>query len=406
VTDTSNDRPLCIGLYSPELPESGVSNGIVTYVGILRDALRQLGHSVLVVTAQEIELPSGQVERISHGNPMLAGVRSRWEALHGRDGMHPWARVCLLDAFRAARKAGAQVFEIEESFGWARRLTTSGLPIVQRLHGPHVFGREPVETEQQRRLGDLREKAELASFREQRVITSPSRRLLDALVARYDLSIPIARVIPNPVRLASRPDTWSLNRAVEDQILCVGRFDLRKGADIVIRAFAEALQERPQLSLVIAGPDRGLVQPNGQVLHFEEFVNSEISPVARARIRYLGPQSPDSISRLRRESTLALIGSRFETFSYVAAEAMAVGMPVLASDVYGPGEIIRDGIDGRIFASGNVNACARSIVEMMLDRPRLAKMGRSAYQRAAECLSPQRVARDTVAVYKEALALA
>ena len=41
---------------------------------------------------------------------------------------------------KAARQAGAQVFEIEESFGWAGRLTGQGVAIVERLHGPRVAG--------------------------------------------------------------------------------------------------------------------------------------------------------------------------------------------------------------------------------------------------------------------------
>jgi glycosyltransferase involved in cell wall biosynthesis len=83
---------------------------------------------------------------------------------------------------------------------------------------------------------------------------------------------------------------------------------------------------------------------------------------------------------------------------------MAAGMPVLASDTFGNGEMIRDGLDGRIVPIGDVTATADAILAMASDPARLADMGRSAYARVAEWLSPERIARETVAVYREAMA--
>ena len=51
----SGDKPLKVAFYAPALPESGVSNGIVTYTRIMRDALKALGHDVLVFTPDHIE---------------------------------------------------------------------------------------------------------------------------------------------------------------------------------------------------------------------------------------------------------------------------------------------------------------------------------------------------------------
>jgi glycosyltransferase involved in cell wall biosynthesis len=145
------------------------------------------------------------------------------------------------------------------------------------------------------------------------------------------------------------------------------------------------------------------MQPNGSVTHFEEFVATEIRPETRARIRFLGPQRPDRIAELRRQSGLALVASRFENFAYSIAEAMAVGMPVLASDSFGNGEMIRDGLDGRIVPIAHVGAMADAMVAMAGDPGRLAEMGRSAYERVSQWLSPERIALETVEVYREAL---
>ncbi len=397
------DSPLHIGFYSPELPDSGAVNGIVTYVRIMRDALRKLGHPVTVVSAEQIEHADGRIAELPNPRGIVGRLRMLREARRDQDGSDPWIRRCVLDAFHAARRAGIEVFEIEESFGWAGRLAGRHVPIVERLHGPHVYGRDEIENSDQKREGDLREAAELASFSRVQAVTCPSQRLLNATIAYYGLNLQIARAIPNPISVVPLLDAWRLDRADPEQILCVGRFDLRKGADVVLRAFARAVSERPSLKLVMVGPDRGLVRDDGSLVRFEDFVAREISPEVRGRVQFLGALPPRRVAELRLQSSFAVVGSRFENFPYSVAEAMAVGMPVLASDIFGNGEMIRDGLDGRTVSVGDVAAMGEAMVSMAGDPDRLERMGQSAYERVRDWLSPERIARETLSVYRDAM---
>jgi glycosyltransferase involved in cell wall biosynthesis len=400
---SSEDRPLRIALYSPELPESDASNGNVTYSRIMRDALRLLGHSVAIITPEHVEHADGRIVALPPPRGLIGRLRKFVEASHRDDGSDTWIRLRVMDAFEAVRRAGVDVVEIEESFGWAGRLAGRGVAIIERLHGPHVFGREVVEHPEQRRLGDLREAAELRSLLKVQAVTCPSRRLLDAMIARYALELSVAHAIPNPMPVVPQAAAWRVEHADPNQILCVGRFDLRKGADVVVRAFARALDRRPSLRLVIAGPDTGLMHADGHLVHFDEFAARELSPETRASISFLGVQPTERISDLRFGSALALVASRFESFGYTVAEAMAIGMPVVASNSFGPPEIIRDGVDGRIVPVGDIDATADAMVDMVSNPDRLGAMGKSAYSRAASWLSPARIAEETVAVYREAL---
>jgi hypothetical protein len=184
------DAPsLRIGFYATALPETGVSNGIVTYTGIMRDALRSLGHSVMIVTPGYIPTSRGTARR----------VRGVLEALNPNDGLAPVHRLGVLDAFEAARRAGVQVFEIEESFGWAGRFVGRGPAIVERLHGPYGLLRKWIEADSDKSRGDLKEAAELASFTKVEALTAPTQALLDALTDRYDIKVALARVIANPM---------------------------------------------------------------------------------------------------------------------------------------------------------------------------------------------------------------
>src|SRR4051812_33370782 len=72
---------LHVAYCAPALPEAELSNGIVTYTRIMRDALRGLGHAVTVVTPEHIEFANGDVAAVPHATGILARARSRWEAL-------------------------------------------------------------------------------------------------------------------------------------------------------------------------------------------------------------------------------------------------------------------------------------------------------------------------------------
>ena len=396
------DRPLTIAFYSPALPDSGVSNGIVTYTRIMRDALRALGHGVLVFTADHLEQADGRIVELPRPNRLGGRVRMLLDSR--QDGSHPWTRMRILDGFREVRRLGASVVEIEESFGWGGRLAGQGVAIVERLHGPHYLIRDRVGTPEQLRLGDMREAAEGASFERVQAVTSPTQRLLDDLSGHYGLKLPIARAIPNPIPVAPPSEQWRIEAANPEEILCVGRFDFVKGADVVLRAFAAALERRPSLSLLMAGPDTGLAQSNGSALHFDEFAAKELPPEVRARVEFLGPLPPERIAGLRLQSGFSLVGSRFENFPYSIAEALAVGMPVLTTDTFGGSEMIRDGVEGLLVPIGDTASMADAMVGMASNPVRVAEMGRAAYARAADWLSPERIARETVEVYRQAVA--
>jgi glycosyltransferase involved in cell wall biosynthesis len=393
---------LRIALYSPNLPESGGSNGIITYCGIMRDALRALGHAVLIVTPEQIEHDDGRVAPLPRLNPVLLHFRRLIDSARFDKEPNSWGRLRVLQAFRVALARGAQIFEMEESFGWAGCLSGRGIPVVERLHGPHAFVRDSNECLEQKAISDRRETWEWSSLAKVQAVTSPTQRLLDAIIERSGVRPSVSRVIPNPIPIVPEHSRWLPDQADPDRILFVGRFDLCKGADVVVRAFARAAEFNPCLRLLIAGPDRG-VRRGSEVIHFGEFVQAELSPEARARISFLGELPPREITKLRLRSSLAVVGSRFENFPYGIAEAMAVGMPVLTSATFGGSEMIRDGIDGRVVPIENVDAMADAILVMMNDRDSLGAMGASAYQRAARWLDPDRIAGETVNLYRELL---
>jgi len=84
---------------------------------------------------------------------------------------------------------------------------------------------------------------------------------------------------------------------------------------------------------------------------------------------------------------------------------MAVGMPLLATATFGPSEMLRNGVEGRLIPAENVGAMAEAMLSMLSDPAALSKMGAAAYARAADWLSPQRIATESVEVYRAAIAI-
>lgn len=388
-----------IAFWSPALPGDGLANGIVTYVDVMRRALEQAGHRVSVLSKAGIWLPSGEVIRVDGDVSLLERIRRR---IPGDNPAKSGART-VERRFRLAQQHGRiDLLEIEESYGWGGHLVGKlGCPVVLRLHGPHFAGRNQIETAEARILGDLRESWEANAIARADAVTSPSQRLLTATLAHHKLSPAIALTIPNPIESAPYEERWTASRADSKHVLCVGRFDLRKGADIVLRAFARAADQDPDIRLTMVGPDVGLARENAPPVHFDQFVAEEISADIRRRIVFKGKLPRAEVMELRQKAGVTIVGSRFENFAYSVAEAMAMGAPLIVSDSFGNGEMVDDGVTGLVVPIGDIEGTAQAILRMANNPDEAAAMGARSHEKCLSWLDPARVAAETVALYDQ-----
>lgn len=103
------------------------------------------------------------------------------------------------------------------------------------------------------------------------------------------------------------------------------REDRNKGFDILVDAFASAqLPESVCLDIIGDGPDRSFIE--------RKIADNHVSD----RIHLLGVKTPDEVSDLFGNSDCFVLSSRLETFSIVVIEAMAKGLPVIATRCGGP----------------------------------------------------------------------
>jgi glycosyltransferase involved in cell wall biosynthesis len=301
------------------------------------------------------------------------------------------------------RRDPIDIIEMEESFGWCAdvaRLTR--LPVVVKLHGPAFT--TMVKDEPESPIGRERIEREGHALSKIESIVAPTEVVLRRTLGRYGLKPKDARRIVNPVVMDERTPLWSRIGCDPNCVLFVGRFDLLKGGDVVLRAFASAVKKNKQLRMIFVGPDEGVLGPDGKKLRFTEFCDSAIPAEARARVDFRGRLPIDAIMTLRTQSMLTVVASRFESQGYTLLEAMFQGCPVVSTDAGGCPESVVDGVTGVLAKSEDVECFSRQIVAMVNDKERAEALGRAARQHVIKAHNANAVVEASLENYARAIA--
>lgn len=149
----------------------------------------------------------------------------------------------------------------------------------------------------------------------------------------------------------------------------MGRLAPQKQFDLLLRAFAASSQGDAEWSLVIIG--EGPERPRLQALATDLGLSD--------RVEWLGlVQHPEEVLR---RADIYVLSSRYEGFPNALVEAMASGLSVVSFDCpSGPGEIIRDGIDGILVPAQDLTALTVAIRRLMLDEPERLRLGSRAVE--------------------------
>ncbi len=200
---------------------------------------------------------------------------------------------------------------------------------------------------------------------------------LRSLAQPFDRRIPI-QIISNGVDtdIFSAPErAWDPPR-----LLFVGRVVYQKGLDLLIHALGN-LQHLPwELTIVGDGPQRAMLEKLAAGLEIGE------------RVRFAGwLKGPELVAEYHR-ANLFTYASRHEGMPNALLEAMACGLPAVASDIAGNEELVIPGETGLLVASESQQELEQALAALLPDPGRRAQMGEAARQRVVAHYPWERVA--------------
>jgi N-acetyl-alpha-D-glucosaminyl L-malate synthase BshA len=360
---SSRRLPLKIGITC--YPTYGGSGAIATELGI---ELAERGHEIHFISyAQPFRLPHfmeriffHEVEMVhyplfEHNNYSLAlsAVMHEVALREGLDLLHVhYAIPHATSAFLAREMLGGR----------------QPLKIITTLHGTDI-----TLVGQERNFWEITRFSILKSDG----ITSVSEYLKQETVEAFEVPPERIEVIPNFVD----PDLYGRDRHPchktaflrdgEKLVLHVSNFRAVKRVRDVVKVFARASRQVPSRLVFIGdGPDR------------PEAVDEARQQGVTDRVVFLGKQ--DSVAEIMACADLLILPSQNESFGLVALEAMASGVPVIASHAGGLPEVVENGETGFLAPVGDVEAMADGAVEILRDAEGWRRFSEQARQSATE----------------------
>lgn len=169
--------------------------------------------------------------------------------------------------------------------------------------------------------------------------------------------------------------------------IAVARLSAEKDFPTLLRAMALVVPQVPTLKLRLVGdgPERSALESLTDELHL------------RQNVEFLGERR--DVPELLTQAGFFVTSSLTEGISLTLLEAMAVGLPVVATRVGGNPEIVVEGETGRLAPAANPQALADAIHGMCNARADWAKLGRAGCERAATHFDIHRMARDYEDLY-------
>lgn len=388
---------------SPREPDSGIGNHFYD----LAWALAEFGQAVTVLHITRTAAPTTDMATAT-GKFRLVQLAVQPPAWLGRLGRRGWIFDQLW--FEIGRIAACR--------RWFRRLPVAERPDVIETtsfgalclglafsrHGPPMAVR--VSTTLDQIIGDyfpLSSRLLRSLGRLESILIRRSPHLVTHTLAHRDqicaaLRLPPARfsLIPHGIELPADAALPPPNASPERiNVLYVGRFEFRKGTDVLLDALPRVLAAAPGVQVELVGRD--------PAHEFDKrFLERDGAPFA-ARVKCLGSVDRSELHTRYRACDIFVAPSRYESFGLIYVEAMAWGKPVIGCRTGGVPEVVRDGATGLLAVAGDVSDLAEKLLTLARDPALRARLGAAARREAVMRFSREAMAAQSIALYHRLL---
>ena len=181
----------------------------------------------------------------------------------------------------------------------------------------------------------------------------------------------------------------NVERSAGPRIGFVGRLSEQKGVSVLLKAMTSVKDRIPDARLLVVGT--GEMEDELKVLTKEADLEGCVD--------FLGFKR--NVFEHMRQMDVLVLPSRTEGFGMAALEAMAMGVPVVATPIGGLQEIIVGGETGLFVPYGDSESLAEAVVELLRDTDRRRQMGRNGQRRAFSAFHPSRYTGQLEELYEE-----
>jgi len=180
-------------------------------------------------------------------------------------------------------------------------------------------------------------------------------------------------------------------------VLFVGAVDWRKGVDLLLQSWPQVREQFPESALALVGP-LNAASPLYKGRPYVEYVRDYVDHHGTTqRIHILGQQT--EVQRFYQIADIFVLPSRMEGLPNALLEAMACGLPVVATAVGGSLEVVQNNVNGLLVQPNDVDALTRAILYFLRYRGQAHKNGQAARQMILNCYSLEIVADQYAKLY-------
>ena len=376
-----------IVLATPEYPPTGPTGGVGTNAATTARALVARGHEVCVVTR-------GDGRAYTDQGVQVVRLRRRWVPSPTLERL--LANRMTGAAARRFRPDIVQAVEYEAEAWWLARWTS--IPVVTRLATP-TYILEELNGWRDNERRRLVRRLERDQAHRSAAVLAPTFAIAERVAADWGLEKGSVDVIRNPVDIeavrkagASEPSRPLPKRP----LVFIGRLERRKGIEELGAALPDVLEAHPDVEAILIGRDPS--EEEGALM--ERFWTAVGS--VRERVHVVGELGFEDAMATVARAELVVLPSLWESFGYVAVEAMALGRPVVATRAGGLADTIEDEETGWLVTPGRSDELAAALKARLRDSAGLRRVGEAA-RRRAEDFGVDVVIDEVVALYERVL---
>jgi hypothetical protein len=382
----SPQKRLRLLLVAPEFPPRK-QGGIARFMQTLAQTLAEQGHEITVITEAEATLPATVdrvdnywVHRIHPLNddeltkvPSASGLPELPQQILGFSAA-VWLEAARIQSSRQFQAAIAGLWDVPTSHLVAHRLLPVFTYLVTSYH--HMAQHSQWDEDFVRIMLN----AEKWLLSQTKLIASSQAIANDTAIDTQIKLVHSASIIPfglPNVASVELTDLVSENVSSSLNLLYVGRFEYRKGIDLLLDITPLLLKQYPQLSITFIGKD-DLTWQAGEPI---KSVFCKNYPQYLNRLTFLGEVDESALHRAYQACDLLVAPSRYESFGLIYLEAMRAGKPCVGTRSGGIPEVVQHGVTGLLAWPNDSDSLYFCISELLADQSLREKMGAAGLHR-------------------------